>query len=161
MNLDDILDAWRVNDQLNLKFLDACTDEDLELKPGKGKTIRSNLVHLVLFRRSWVEIKLRKESAKIPKLDWKTAGRAELREALKISSTLMEDLFRIRAQATKSEGWTDSMFFAYTVAHEANHRAQIELALRLNGREPDVAFLYGLWDWPKISSALQRHPESE
>src|SRR5687768_11105508 len=75
MTIDDLLDAWRVNNAINLEFLDVCTDEDLELKPGKGKTIRSNFVHLIAVRRMWCDEKLKAEAETIPKLDWKTATR--------------------------------------------------------------------------------------
>ena len=149
MTLDDLLEAWRVNNALNLELLDVSSDADFELKPGKGKTIRSNFVHLIGVRRMWCEEKMAKEAANVPKLDWKSASREELRQGLAITNELMEKLFRKREERTKPDRWNNLKFFAYCIAHEAHHRSQIEIALRINGREPDDGFLYGLWEWSK------------
>lgn len=148
MDIEELVDAWRANNAINLELLDLASDEDLELKPGKGKTIRSNFVHLIGVRRSWAEDKLKKESALIPKLDWKTATRKELTEGLNQSSGLMTNLFR-KMEEAKKPGKSLLKFFAYCIAHEAHHRSQIEIAFRLNGREPEDAVLYRLWEWAK------------
>lgn len=148
MDIEELVDAWRVNNAVNLELLELVADEDLELKPGKGKTIRSNFVHLVGVRKMWAEEKLRKDAALIPKLDWRTATRKELLKGLQQSSELMSNLFRKMAEA-KKPGKSILNFFAYCIAHEAHHRSQIEIALRLNGREPEDAVLYRLWEWGK------------
>ena len=122
MTLDDLSDAWRVNNAINLELLDIATDVDLDLKPGKGKTIRSNFVHLIGVRRMWLEVQMPKEAKTVPKLDWKTADRAELRRALNLTSGLMQALFKKMEASTKPGKWTTTMFFAYCIAHEANHR---------------------------------------
>lgn len=149
MTLDDLIDAWRANNAISLEMLDATSNEDLELKPGKGKTIRSNFVHLIGFRRAWCEEKLKDEAAQVPKLDWKTATRQQLIDGLNQTSDLMIQLFRKLEDAGKPGRWTTMRFFAYAITHEANHRAQIELSWRLNGKEPEDAFLYRLWEWNK------------
>ncbi|MCH8274170.1 MAG: hypothetical protein IH851_05210 [Armatimonadetes bacterium] len=121
-----------------------------ELKPGKGKTIRSNWTHIVYVRGRWLQERMRKEAAKVPKLDWKTATRKQILSGLKITNDLMQKLF-LKMEESGRAGRFDSTlkFFAYAVAHEAHHRSQIEIALRINGQEPEVMLLYGLWDWPK------------
>jgi uncharacterized damage-inducible protein DinB len=149
MTFDDLLDAWRVNNAVNVELLSLCSDEDLELKPGKGKTIRSNYVHLIGVRRSWAEEKVKAEAAAIPKWDWKAATREELIDGLTISGDVMASLFRKMEEGAKPGRWTSVTFFAYCIAHEAHHRSQIEIALRLNNREPDDAALYRLWEWSK------------
>lgn len=149
VNLEDLLDAWRANDAQNHALLALCEDADFELKPGKGKTIRSNYVHIIGVRKAWTQDKLKRESASIPKLDWKTATREEIREGLEISNDVML-LHLERLESARRTSWTPAIFFAYAVAHEAHHRSQIEIALRLNGREPEELKLYGLWEWPKV-----------
>lgn len=149
MDIEQVVDAWRVNNAVNIALLSVCTDDDLELKPGKGKTIRSNFVHLISVRKMWAETKLKSQAAEIPKLDWKRASKKEMLEALEISGKVMADLFRKRDSSNRAEQWPMIGFFAYCIAHEAHHRSQVELALRINGREPDDQFLYGLWDWAK------------
>src|SRR5436190_13859358 len=139
MDLEDLLDAWRVNNMVNLELLALCGDEDLELKPGKGKTIRSNYVHLIGVRRAWAEEKLRKEASVVPRLDWKSATQEEIEAGLAETSSLMEQLFSLMASNVKPGRWKLLRFFAYCIAHEAHHRSQIEIALRINNREPEVA----------------------
>ncbi|MBS1724780.1 MAG: hypothetical protein JSS66_17700 [Armatimonadetes bacterium] len=145
--MEDFKEAWRANNRINLELLALCPDESFEFKPGKGKTIRSNYVHIIGMRRAWIEAKLPKEATAISKMDWKTAGRSEIEHELGTSSQLMEALFE--RHSLKPGKMSLAVFFAYCVAHEANHRAQIELALRLNGAEPTVAKLYALWEWGK------------
>lgn len=149
MDIDQLLDAWRANCAVNRDVLALCTDEDLELKPGKGKTIRSNFVHIVGVRRAHIEERMRKEAQAIAKLDWQTATREQILDALDASDKLMSDCFALMEKTGKPARWTTLRFFAYNIAHEANHRAQVEVALRLNGREPETDLLYGLWDWSK------------
>jgi uncharacterized damage-inducible protein DinB len=141
MSIDDLLDAWRVNNAVNLELLALCADDDMELKPGKGKSIRSNFTHIVSVRKMW------SEAEAIPKLDWKTATREEIVEGFNTSNEAMLELFR-RKEA-KPGKWSTLGFFAYCVAHEAHHRSQIEIALRINDREPEDKLLYELWEWQK------------
>ncbi|MBX7135628.1 MAG: DinB family protein [Fimbriimonadaceae bacterium] len=149
MTLDELLDAWRVNNALNLELLDLIEDDWMDLKPGSGKTIRSNFTHLVSVRKMWAEEKLAKDSAAIPKLDWKTASKSEIREGLRQTSDLMIELLKRRVASTKPSKWSLPLFFAYCIAHEAHHRSQIEIALRIGGHEPEDKVLYGLWEWDK------------
>lgn len=147
MTIDEMIEAWRKNNVLNHALLDICTDEDLELKPGRGKTIRSNLVHIIGVRRSWAEESAKDEANNIPKLDWKTATRQEIKEALDKSQDVIAEVFRCKEEKGR---WNPFEFFGYMIAHEAHHRSQIEIALRLNDREPDDRFLFGLWEWSKL-----------
>lgn len=149
MDIEELIEAWRVNNKVNLELLELCTEDDFELKPGKGKTIRSNYVHIIGVRRSWVEATNKKLAVDIKKLDWKSASRKEMLDGLSKSCDAMATVFRNMAESKRQSRWTVPNFFAYCISHEANHRAQVELALRLNDREPDVAELYALWDWSK------------
>lgn len=149
--MDDLLAAWRANNAIHHALLDLCPDETFEFKPGKGKTIRSNFVHIVGIRRAHLESMLKRDSALVPKLDWKTANREEIQSALDISHDLTAELLRQLDEAKRPSRWTAPLFFAYSVAHEAHHRSQIEIALRLNGAEPEDGPLYALWEWPKFT----------
>ena len=153
MQIDDLLGAWRANCSVNFQLLNLCSDDDLELKPGKGKTIRSNFVHIVGIRRAHIEDRMPKDASSISKLDWKEASRQEIVDALKVSDQLIEKYLTQLEEIRKPAKWTPARFLAYNVAHEANHRSQIEIALRLNGREPSIAELYRLWDGWKVGVA--------
>lgn len=143
----EIAKTWNQNNALNLAWLSHVTDEDLELKPGSGKTIRSNFVHLISVRRMWCESKLPTVAATIPKLDWKTATTDEIQSGLMISNQAMIQLFEARLNAKRPNKTSLLTFFAVCIAHEAHHRCQIELSMRLAKQEPNEKFLYGLWEW--------------
>lgn len=149
MTLEDLLDAWRINNAVTLELLALCPDEAFECKPGKGKTIRSNFVHLVGVRRMWIEAKSAQAARVVPKLDWKAASREEIVAGLGLTHDLMAEVFTKMEAATKPTRWTTLTYFAYCIAHESHHRSQVEISLRLNGFEPSDDILYGLWDWPK------------
>lgn len=146
---ESFCEAWRANNAICLEMLAYCEDADFELKPGKGKTIRSNFVHLVGVRRMWIESRMAKVARLIPRLDWKSATRDEISWGLGVSSEGMEALLHKMAASEKPGKWTLPMFFAYAIAHEAHHRSQIEIAWRLHGREPDEMWLMRLWEWTK------------
>lgn len=147
MNLDDLFEAWRVNNAVNLELLELCSEDTLEMKPGKGKTIRSNFVHIVSTRGMRIEEKASKLKEAVPKLDWKTATRDEIRNGLEVTEGLMQEVFRKRAE--KPDRFSLLTFFAYMIAHEAHHRSQIEIALRINGAEFPDEKMFELWNWPK------------
>jgi uncharacterized damage-inducible protein DinB len=143
---------------VTFELLAMCADETLDFKPAKGKTIRSNFVHIASVRGEWVKDKHPKAS--IPTLDWKTASRDEIKEALLQTGALINDILERRFQKpTKPPLLT---FFTYLIAHEAHHRSQIEIALRLNGADKEDAAWYSWWDlgqkvsvFPETSSKLE------
>lgn len=150
MAIDAIISAWRVNNAVNLELLELCPDSTFEFKPGKGKTIRSNFVHIISVRGSHANAK----SSKLvpPKLDWQSATREEIIEAMDATSEMIELVLQMRSD--KPDRFSPELFLAYLVSHEAHHRSQIEIALRLNGAEPPDADLYRLWEWPKKAKEL-------
>ena len=145
MDVDELLEAWHANNVVTLELLDLCPNESFELKPGKGKTIRSNFVHLIWCRGERIKGKFSK--AEVPVLDWKTATREEIRAALLSTEEQMRDVFKKRVE--KPDRFKVLTFFAYLIAHEAHHRSQIEIALRLSPLDPPAMDLLKLWDWSK------------
>ncbi len=149
MNIEELVDAWHVSNIVNLELLDLIQDEQLDLKPLKGKTIRSNFVHIIGVRAQWISEKIPEDAVPMPKLDWKTASRDEIKSGLSETCVLMERRFRLLASKPSTGKNPLLVHFAYCIAHEANHRGQIEMALRINDQELSVKGLYGLWDWHK------------
>ncbi len=145
----DMLETWRVNNAICLELLDLCPDETLDLKPSKGKTIRSHFVRIVGCRRAWLERRSSRRLDATPKLDFRTASRQEIRDRLVRSSEEMAEYLCERAAEARPRKFPPLMFFACAVAHDAHHRAQIELTLRIHNVEPDDTALYGLWEWTK------------
>ncbi|MCH8979960.1 MAG: hypothetical protein IH945_12075 [Armatimonadetes bacterium] len=150
MTIQELNDAWRVNNAVNMELLDMCADEHFDFKPGKGKTIRSNWTHIVYVRGRWLQERMRTEAASLKKLDWKTATCKQVQDGLDKTNVFMQMLCSKMDESDNAGRFdTTIKFFAYAVAHEVHHRSQIEIALRINGCEPEDKLLYGLWAWPK------------
>lgn len=152
MTIDDLVEAWGVHCAVTYELLALVPDEAMEDKPGKGKTVRSNLTHIVSVRNMCVEGTLGKSAPVGPRLDWKTADRGAILAALEETDGHIAAC--LRHIDAKAKTWTAPKFLAYMVAHEAHHRSQIEVALRLNGHEPEDKRLYDLWEWAKKPSKV-------
>lgn len=150
--MNSLMEAWRVNEAVCERLLELVPDGAFELKPGKGKTIRSNWTHIISVRRMHVEACSKAAAAVIPKLDWKSATREEILDGLRVSASAVAELL----EAGKPGGrWTPELFYGYLAAHEGHHRSQIEAALRGGGHELDDLDMYGLWDWPKFAKSFR------
>ena len=147
MTIEGLIEAWRANEAINKKLLRLCSDADLDLKPGKGKTVRNNFTHIIACRRSWAGQSLPDEAKTIKTPDARTATRKQIEHGLEKSSKVMEDVFRKLCKRPGRGKWAPLTFLAYSVAHDACHRSQIEIALRINDREPSDRALGRLWYW--------------
>jgi len=145
MATEELINAWAQNNRISLELLQLCPDDTFNLKPGSGKTIRSNFTHIVSVRMSWADPK----GNNLIKLDWKSASREEIETALQASSLIVVEYLANLASSARPKKWTAEKMFAYLVAHEAHHRSQIELTLRLAGRELAESDMFALWDWNK------------
>lgn len=141
MNIEGFARAFEINDEMNHKLLAMICDEQFEWKPVKGKTIRSNYVHIVGVRRMWTD------DSSIPKLDWKTATREQIFEGLNLSRVAMLSYIQKKRESTRPIKVPFEVTFAYMIAHEAHHRSQIELTLRVNGADLSDEQSYILWEW--------------
>ncbi len=92
--------------------MELCPEDSFELKPGKGKTIRSNFVHIIWSRGQRIKEKFAK--AEVPELDWKTASREQIREALISTEAQMNEVFAKRL--AKPDRFKPMTFFAYMIA---------------------------------------------
>lgn len=146
--------AWRVNHEITLELLALVSDDCLDLKPGSGKTIRSNIVHIAGVRRQWAEDKAREAAAKVSKPDWRDASRDDLVDALETSSEAVLEAFARRFRPETRAQWSPVVGLAYLVAHEAHHRGQIEIALRINGHGLPDEQSFALWGWNARAARL-------
>ncbi|MBL8066988.1 MAG: hypothetical protein JNM28_00915 [Armatimonadetes bacterium] len=147
MDQEDLVAAWDANNDVNQRLLALIPDDAFDLKPGRGKTVRSAFVHLVKVRGMWCEGVKGMPAFDFKPLNAKTAERQEIQAGLEESNRLMQTLIRNRAGSPGRAKQPVLTFFAYCVAHEAYHRALIEQALRENGRELADPDHYGLWEW--------------
>lgn len=144
----ELVEAWEINARLNLYLLEAVSDEQLDIKLEKGKTVMGNFAHIHNVRRMWVKSAAADLHDGIPKLE--APNRSELLAALELSTSAMSEIFR-RAETTdgRVKGFKPHAagFLGYIVSHEAFHRTCIELALRQAGQPLSDKVAYGLWEW--------------
>ena len=155
--LPEILDAWGVNNRINLLLIEHTSDEGMAATLSKrgGRDVSRQLAHMHMVRVSWMENAKAKDIAEcLPHFESKEhPSRAALRNAFRASGDAiagyLEDLStgrRVSAAHKRGVG----MFFSYLIAHEAHHRGSILLTLKQSGHKLDESLKWGIWAWDKI-----------
>jgi uncharacterized damage-inducible protein DinB len=148
-----LADTWKANNRVNLRLLDALSDEQLRaaILP-RGKAVTSYFAHIHMARFYWLERRARPLAKRLKKVGATEANRANLRQALLDSGEAMAQLFSEAEHSNQIKGAKlgPIAFLGYTLAHEAHHRGQILLHLKLAKLSVDRAVAYSLWDWKKI-----------
>jgi uncharacterized damage-inducible protein DinB len=149
---EQLAEAWSISARIGLYVLDAIDEDALDLEaPSKGRTVREVFVHLHNVRLMWLEVSAKDLAAGVAKLDKdEKPGKAALAKALTASAKAMEDLVRRAASGDgRVKGFKPHVaaFVGYVVAHEAHHRGQVALILKMAKRALDKKVAYGQWEW--------------
>jgi uncharacterized damage-inducible protein DinB len=148
-----LADTWHLNNRVNLRLLDALTDQQLAatILP-RGKTVISYFVHIHMARFYWLQRRAPALAKTFKRIPGGTAPRATLRQALIDSGKAMGELFT-EAERTgfiKGTKLGPIAFLGYALAHEGHHRGQILLHLKIAKLPLDRDTGYSLWYWNKI-----------
>jgi len=148
-----LADTWHLNNRINLRLLDALTEDQLAatILP-RGKAVTSYFVHLHMARFYWLERRARALAKTLEKISGGTSDRETLRRALIASGNAMGQMFEEaeRTGSIKGTKLGPLGFLAYALAHEAHHRGQVLLHLKIAKLPLDRATSYSLWYWNKI-----------
>jgi len=151
---EQLLQAWQTSQQKNLLLYDATSDAGMQktMNTRGGRTIGDQWLHLHKVRASWLEICGKKLDKKLKPVE-KTAvyNRKQTRAMLVESAAVIEALIHWSwdHHIGKLSGFKNGLipFIAYLMAHEAHHRGNMLLTLKLSGEKVEDKVKFGLWEW--------------
>lgn len=153
--LDEILEAWRTNNRINLLLLDEISEEGLRctLSTRGGRDVARQFAHMHDVRVYHLEKRAKDLAEGLPVFRSKNSpDRKVLKEATEASGAAIETFL-----ADLVEGKPKRRCFkkgvpttlAYLVAHESHHRGSILLTLKQCGHKVDQKTAYAIWDWDR------------
>lgn len=148
---EQFLDAWRINNRINLYLLEAVAPEALaNLSASKGRTVGEQFAHLHNVRLMWLKAAAPEVLEGIERLEKEDlADRDAIALALERSGEGIARLLILGLETGRVKGFKPHVgaFHSYIVAHEAHHRGQIMLTLKQSGYKLDKKVAFGLWEW--------------
>ncbi len=150
--LQQILNTWRIHNQINLLLIDAIPDAGLEAVPlnSRGRTVARQLQHMNDVRMGWLHYhatgKRQKRTDDAKSVE---PSRDSLKNAFVESGQAVANFL----QQTLPEGGKTRLFarqpvrwMGYLISHDSHPRGQIALALKQQGMKlPEKVAMQGLW----------------
>lgn len=154
--LDQLREAWRTNNRINLFLIDRISDEGMKCTLSKrgGRNVVRQFAHLHNVRVWHLERRARDLAAGLETFDTHDEPDKEtLKAALEASGERVETfLEQCLAGAAKRRSFKKGVLsnLAYLVAHESHHRGNVLLTLKQCGHAPDQPTRYAIWNWDKM-----------
>ena len=153
--MEDLLEAWRTNNRINLYLFDHISDEGMRctLSTRGGRDVARQFAHMH-------DVRLYHLEKRAPDLaEGLTAFRSKehpdrdaVRAALVASGEAVGAfLGGVAVGEKKRKGFRKGIAttLAYFVSHESHHRGSILLTLKLSGHKVDQDTAHALWDWDR------------
>lgn len=157
---DELLEAWRTNNRINLFLLDHISAAGLKctLSQRGGREVARQFAHVHDVRVYHLEKRAKDLAKGLTKFQSKSADKvipkkSELKKALTASSAAIETfLGDVLEGAPKRRGFKKGIFttLGYFIAHESHHRGSILLTLKQSGHKLDNKTAYAIWAWDQI-----------
>jgi len=155
-----ILATWQANHKSNLILINALTDDALNLtrSPRGGGKIGHQLAHMYNVRY-WQLEKIDKTMVSslktIKSEDVKTCKM--LTRYHQISTDLIKQVLETSCNNNaKVKNFKSGLIplLGYLISHEAHHRGNIFLTLKLSNFKLPIELKYGVWEWNKMITNL-------
>lgn len=153
---DELLEAWRTNNRINLFLIDRISDAGMKCTLSKrgGRDVARQFAHLHNVRVWHLEKRAKDLAEGLVVFETKvTPSKAKLKKALLASSSAVESFLEgVLAGTPKRRGMKKGVFttLGYFIAHESHHRGNILLTLKECGHKLDQKEQYAIWDWDRI-----------
>jgi len=155
--LEDLLEAWKIHNEVNLYVLRWIPPEGLEAvtllkngSPSRGRNVARIFAHMHEVRCTKLE-RNHPDGRRLPRFEGSETPDAErLRDALACSGEAVSDVVRSTIEGDRPiAGWKRSpaAWLVYLVSHDSHHRGQIAQALKQSGVRPPQEVSYGVWGY--------------
>lgn len=153
---DEIIEAWRINNRINLRLIEGISDAGMRCTLSKrgGRNVVRQFAHLHNNRIYQLKGRAKPLAKGAPLFDTHDEpDRSTLAAAFDDSSQRIEQWIRLASEGspgvrTFKRGLIPNI--AYLIAHESHHRGSILLTLKQCGHRLDPALQYAIWDWDRI-----------
>ncbi|MBE2190479.1 MAG: hypothetical protein KGZ71_07405 [Desulfobulbaceae bacterium] len=153
---NQILETWQINHRTNLMLINAIDEDALLMTTSKrgGGTVGHQLAHIYNVRYWKLESCDKTLIADLTTIKAEDTKSIEmLVECHTLSTELVSSLFEKSINnGGKVKGFKRGIvpLLGYFIHHEAHHRGNILLTLKLCGFKLDNFLKYGIWEWNKI-----------
>lgn len=153
---DQLLEAWRTNNRINLFLIDKISAEGMGCTLSKhgGRNVAGQFAHVHNVRVWHLQNRAKDLSEDLEIFPAKVSpGKRELKKALSDSAVAVESfLAAVFAGEPKRRGFKKGVFanLGYFIAHESHHRGNILLTLKQSGHSLAQKDRYAIWNWDKI-----------